>query len=57
MDETFGAALVALNESLHAVTLGIQRFFFHQGTINQGTLYITSDFQVLPLTHSGRSSG
>jgi hypothetical protein len=37
MDETFGAALATLDKSLHAVTIEIQRLYFHQGTINQGT--------------------
>lgn len=37
MDATFGAALQTLDKSLRAVTLGIKRLFFHQGTINQGT--------------------
>jgi hypothetical protein len=36
MDETFGAALATLDRSMRAVTIGIQRLFFHQGTINQG---------------------
>ncbi|KAJ5475373.1 hypothetical protein N7539_008439 [Penicillium diatomitis] len=35
MDATFGAAIAALDKSMRAVTLGIQRLFFHQGTINQ----------------------
>lgn len=35
-DRTFGAALETLDKSLQAVSVGVSRLFFHQGTINQG---------------------
>lgn len=53
MDSTFGAALVTLDKSLHAVTLGIQRLFFHQGTINQGTHPSPAIFKHAPSPTSG----
>ncbi|KAJ5892275.1 uncharacterized protein N7473_008503 [Penicillium subrubescens] len=43
MDEPFGAALATLDKSLHVVTLGIQRLYFHQGTINQGEHIVELD--------------
>ncbi|KAF3386922.1 hypothetical protein F1880_001326 [Penicillium rolfsii] len=46
MDETFGAALATLDKSLHGVTLGIQRLFFHQGTINQALFNWWSDNRI-----------
>ncbi|KAF3402328.1 Beta-glucuronidase [Talaromyces pinophilus] len=46
MDATFGAALQTLDKSLHAVTLGIKRLFFHQGTINQALFNWWSDNQI-----------
>lgn len=36
MDATFGAALQTLDKALRAVTMGITRLYYHQGTINQG---------------------
>ncbi|KAH7161780.1 hypothetical protein EDB81DRAFT_854074 [Dactylonectria macrodidyma] len=35
MDATFGSAIQLLDKSLRAMTLGVQRLFYHQGTINQ----------------------
>ncbi|KAL2802462.1 hypothetical protein BJX63DRAFT_437848 [Aspergillus granulosus] len=34
MDQTFGAALATLDRSMRAVTMGIQRLFFHQALFN-----------------------
>ena len=36
-DATFGAALVTLERSLQAGTLSVERLYYHQSTINQGT--------------------
>jgi hypothetical protein len=36
MDATFGSAIQAVDKTLRALSLGIQRLFYHQGTINQG---------------------
>lgn len=36
MDSTFGAAIQATDKTLRALTVGVQRLFYHQGTINQG---------------------
>jgi hypothetical protein len=36
MDASFGGALQILDKSLRAVSLGIKRLYYHQGTINQG---------------------
>jgi hypothetical protein len=38
MDATFGSAIQTTDKTLRALTLGIQRLFYHQGTINQGKL-------------------
>ncbi|KAF7713085.1 Beta-glucuronidase [Penicillium ucsense] len=46
MDATFGAAIATLDKSLRAVTLGIQRLFFHQGTINQALFNWWSEAQI-----------
>ncbi|KAK1148193.1 hypothetical protein N8T08_010838 [Aspergillus melleus] len=46
MDATFGAALATLDRSMRAVTIGIQRLFFHQGTINQALFNWWSDHQI-----------
>ncbi|KAG4284567.1 hypothetical protein FPRO06_08946 [Fusarium proliferatum] len=35
MDSTFGSAIQTTDKTLRALTLGIQRLFYHQGTINQ----------------------
>ncbi|KAL6364098.1 hypothetical protein LRP88_03531 [Fusarium phalaenopsidis] len=35
MDATFGSAIQAVDKTLRALSLGIQRLFYHQGTINQ----------------------
>ncbi|KAI1046791.1 hypothetical protein LB505_011107 [Fusarium chuoi] len=35
MDSTFGAAIQATDKTLRALTVGVQRLFYHQGTINQ----------------------
>ncbi|KAH6871488.1 hypothetical protein B0T10DRAFT_568278 [Thelonectria olida] len=35
MDATFGSAIQTVDKTLRALTLGIQRLFYHQGTINQ----------------------
>ncbi|KAF5601145.1 glycoside hydrolase superfamily [Fusarium pseudocircinatum] len=35
MDSTFGSAIQTTDKTLWALTLGIQRLFYHQGTINQ----------------------
>lgn len=36
MDAKFGGALQVLDKTLRAVSIGIQRLYYHQGTINQG---------------------
>lgn len=36
MDSTFGSAIQTTDKTLRALTRGIQRLFYHQGTINQG---------------------
>ncbi|KAH8701534.1 hypothetical protein BGW36DRAFT_445075 [Talaromyces proteolyticus] len=46
MDSTFGAAMVTLDKTLHAVTLGIKRLFYHQGTINQAMFNWWSSNQI-----------
>ncbi|KAJ5374238.1 hypothetical protein N7517_006244 [Penicillium concentricum] len=35
MDATFGSAIQTVDKTLHGLTLGIQRIFYHQGTIDQ----------------------
>jgi hypothetical protein len=35
-DASFGGALQVLDKTLHATSIGIERLFYHQGTINQG---------------------
>ena len=35
-DATFGGALQILDKTLRATSVGIERLFYHQGTINQG---------------------
>jgi hypothetical protein len=35
-DASFGGALQILDKSLRAVSLGIKRLYYHQGTIDQG---------------------
>ena len=37
MDATFGAAIQTFDKSLRALSMGVNRLFYHQGTINQGT--------------------
>ncbi|KAJ0426845.1 hypothetical protein BJY00DRAFT_306836 [Aspergillus carlsbadensis] len=46
MDETFGAAIATLDRSMRALSIGIQRLFFHQGTINQALFNWWSDNQI-----------
>jgi hypothetical protein len=36
MDAKFGGALQVLDKTMRAVSIGIQRLYYHQGTINQG---------------------
>lgn len=38
MDATFGAAIQAVDKTLYALSLGIDRLFYHQGTIDQGNI-------------------
>ena len=37
-DATFGGALQILDKTLRATSVGVERLFYHQGTINQGTV-------------------
>lgn len=36
MDATFGSAIQLVDKTLRALSIGTQRLFYHQGTINQG---------------------
>jgi hypothetical protein len=36
MDATFGSAIQTVDKTLRALSIGTQRLFYHQGTINQG---------------------
>lgn len=36
MDASFGAAIQTVDKSLKAVSMGLKRLYYHQGTINQG---------------------
>jgi hypothetical protein len=36
MDATFGSAIQTIDKTLRALSIGTQRLFYHQGTINQG---------------------
>ncbi|KAK4861052.1 hypothetical protein LT330_003968 [Penicillium expansum] len=37
MDATLGSAIQTVDKTLHGLALGIQRIFYHQGTINQAS--------------------
>ncbi|KAI8718176.1 Glyco-hydro-79C domain-containing protein [Fusarium sp. LHS14.1] len=43
MDASFGSAIQAVDKTLRALSLGIQRMFYHQGTINQAFNWWLSD--------------
>ncbi|KAG7285774.1 hypothetical protein NEMBOFW57_008068 [Staphylotrichum longicolle] len=45
-DATFGGALQILDKTLRATSIGIERLFYHQGTINQAYFNWWSDNQV-----------
>ena len=36
MDQQFGGAIQIVDKTLHALSKGVQRLYYHQGTINQG---------------------
>jgi hypothetical protein len=40
MDQQFGGAIQIVDKTLLALSMGVQRLYYHQGTINQGTLLI-----------------
>jgi len=46
MDQTFGGALVTLDRSMRATSIGLKRLYYHQGTINQAFFNWWSDNQV-----------
>ncbi|KAH8656832.1 hypothetical protein BGZ61DRAFT_486482 [Ilyonectria robusta] len=46
MDATFGGALQVLDKTLLALSIGIERLYYHQGTINQAFFNWWSDDQV-----------
>lgn len=50
MDATFGGALQVLDKTLLALSIGIERLYYHQGTINQGKLYKLPSFKQ-PITN------
>lgn len=37
MDATFGSAIQTVDKTLYTLCLGIERLFYHQGTIDQGS--------------------
>lgn len=46
MDATFGAALVTLDRTLRATTIGITRLFYHQSTVNVGMCLIPENVSI-----------
>lgn len=36
MDQQFGGAIQIVDKTLLALSMGVQRLYYHQGTINQG---------------------
>lgn len=44
MDATLGFAIQTVDKTLHGLALGIQRIFYHQGTINQGMFFSNNFF-------------
>ncbi|KAH6970316.1 hypothetical protein DER45DRAFT_623179, partial [Fusarium avenaceum] len=46
MDATYGGALQVLDKTLWALSIGIQKLYYHQGTINQAFFNWWSDNQV-----------
>jgi len=48
MDEMFGGAIQIVDKTLRALSMGVQRLFYHQGTVNQGTS--PSSYSLTPST-------
>lgn len=49
MDATFGGAIQVVDKTLRALSMGVDRLYYHQGTINQGMCASVIERQYLDL--------